>query len=287
MSKKTILITGTSTGFGLDAVQRLLARGHTVIAGVRGGAARMEALAPAAWREAGPRALAVDLHMDDAKTFEAARQLVEKQGGRLDALINNAGYGAFGPVEDLAMDRIRHQLEVNFFGPVGLTQALLPALRAARGRVIQVSSVAGRLGFPFYGAYNASKFALEGLSEALALELMPLGVQVCLVEPGGFRTSFSGDKKREESWYHKQGSAYGGKPEAMQRAIARFDARLGDPARVGRLLVRLCERRRIPFRVPIGADSVALLTLSRLLPHRLRLRLVEAGYALAVYRRSA
>jgi NAD(P)-dependent dehydrogenase (short-subunit alcohol dehydrogenase family) len=284
MPGKIILVTGASSGFGKQAVSLLLARGHTVIAGVRGGEDRLRAVFSTELSRYSGALSAVDLHMERPETFEHAREYLErKHGGKLDVLINNAGAGLFGALEDQSPEQLRYQMEINFFGPTLLTRALLPVLRAARGRIINVSSLAGRIGLPFYGSYNASKFALEGLSEALAFELRPMGVQVSLIEPGGFKTEFMAVKKMADGGQNAS-SPYHRRSVNFEKSMERINFRLADPARVARLMVRLCEKRRIPLRVPIGVDSVLGTWMYWLLPGTWARALMYLGYRVAVFK---
>lgn len=133
----------------------------------------------------------VVLDVTDEVAVAALGREVITRWGRLDALVNNAGHALNGPVEELGADELRRQLDVNVVGTASVTRALLPALRVARGAVIQISSIAGQLGYPLFGAYNASKFALEGMSEALAAEVAPQGIRVVLIEPSEFRTDIA------------------------------------------------------------------------------------------------
>jgi NAD(P)-dependent dehydrogenase (short-subunit alcohol dehydrogenase family) len=282
----TILITGCSSGFGRQAAAQLVERGHTVVAAIRGGQSRLETVFAAELKRYPERLIAVDLHMEKPETFAVAGRLVdERLGGKLDALVNNAGYGLFGAIEDVGEEQLRHQMEVNFFGPALLTRALLPALRAARGRVINVSSVCGRHGFPFYAPYTASKFALEGLMESMYFDLRPFGVQVSLIEPGGFRTDFATRSRMFGQGSLAPSSAYRERGEAFSHFLATSGRRLGDPARVARLIVRSVERRRLPLRRPIGADSWLMALLGWLLPQGVRLRLLDVVFRLAVFGR--
>ncbi|HTL11089.1 MAG TPA: SDR family oxidoreductase [Bdellovibrionota bacterium] len=276
MKSKTVLITGASAGFGRIAAEMLLHRGHRVIAALRGGQARLEKEFLAAHLQTG-RLHAVDLHLEQPGTFRAAvSEVAQKFQGRLDVLINNAGYGQMGPVEILDEALLRKQMEVNFFGTALLTQALLPAVREAGGRIINVSSIVGRVGLPFYGAYAASKFALEGYSESLWYDLRPLGVQVGLVEPGGYRTEFSPKVSREGLPSADPTGVYAHRLDLFRKSVAKKNFSPGrDPTDVARVMVRLSERRRLPFRTVLGGDAKLAVFIRRLLPEWLRLRLMD------------
>ncbi|MFH1724529.1 MAG: SDR family oxidoreductase [Elusimicrobiota bacterium] len=280
MAGKTILLTGASSGFGLHAVKLLLGRGHRVIAGVRGGAERLKKLAEgdSALSDAlaSGRLAGLDLHMDKPETFGAAEKYIDEScGSRLDVLVNNAGYGLMGPVELHSEEELRHQFEVNFFGPVFLTQRLLPRLKSAKGTILNVSSIVGVTCFPFYGSYSASKHALDSYTEGLYYDMAPFGVRVGLIEPGGFKTdfnkaSFYGEKARSpDSGYHSKIENF--KAAARRRS----ETTGGDPAAVARLIVRLCEARRVPLRTLAGADAKSAALLKRLLPESLRARLMS------------
>src|SRR5262245_19631363 len=191
MSDKTILITGCSSGFGRLVIPEFLREGWHVIATMRDAANRKGIFNEElnGYRDA-LSLLSLDV-TNEAERAAAKNFIEEKFGGKLDCLVNNAGYGLFGAVEDLSEAQIREQMEVNFFGLVLLTQMLLPQLRKASGRIINLSSVLGFTGMPMSAMYCASKFAVEGFSEGLYHELKPHGVQVALVEPGAFRTNFA------------------------------------------------------------------------------------------------
>ena len=175
-----VLITGTSSGLGRGVAQGLLERGWDVLGTVRDTA--KSAAVPF-------ETVALDVTDEDAVSL-LGREILSRWG-RLDALVNNAGHLINGPVEELRAEELLRQLDVNIVGAASLTRAMLPALRAGRGVVVQVSSVAGQIGYPLFGAYNASKFGLEGLTEALAEEVAAQGVRVVLVEPSEFRTDIS------------------------------------------------------------------------------------------------
>ena len=228
MTERTALVTGCSSGFGLGIAQALVARGWTVYAGMRD-----PARAPA--QLAGARVVPLDL-ADDAQIAAAGARV-----DRLDCLVNNAGFALNGPFASYSAEQMRRQMQVNVLGPALLTQRLLPALAGARGRVINVSSVAGEVGLPMNALYCATKFALEGLSESLRHELATHGVQVALVEPGGYRTAFA----RNMVWGERPLPA-GGRDARQLAAYRRMQEKLlarpgRDPAAVVRAVLELCE----------------------------------------------
>lgn len=255
MPERCALVTGCSSGFGLGVAQALAARGWTVVATVRD-----PARAPAALGNV--QVAALDL-ADETQIDALAARFV-----RLDCLVNNAGYALNGPFTTYAAAQMRRQMDVNLIGPALLTQRLLPALAAARGRVINVSSLAGGAGLPMNALYSASKFALEGLTEALRHELAPHGVQVAMVAPGGFRTRFLDNL----DWGERPvppGGVDARWLDAYRGMQARLRAKPGkDPAAVVAAIVALAERPTMPLRTRVGADARALHLLRRLLPAR-------------------
>jgi NAD(P)-dependent dehydrogenase (short-subunit alcohol dehydrogenase family) len=247
------LITGVSSGFGLELARAALARGDSVVGTVRrpAQADSFEQLAPG-------RAHAVQLDVTRAGDIEPAVQQALKRAGHIDVLVNNAGYGLFGAVEEISDAEARHVMETNFFGALGVTRELLPHLRERRsGHIFNVSSVAGVIGFPGCGLYSASKFALEGASEALATEVAPLGIRVTIVEPGGFRTNFSGGSLRQAE---RVIDGYAGTPSAKTRAsIGRHNGNEpGDPARAAAAIIVALEAPVAPLRLVLGADAVGM-----------------------------
>ncbi len=181
---KIVLITGASSGIGEETVKRLMTAGYTVYAGARR-LDRMKSLA-----DAGAHVLALDL-TDDA-SMAAAVDTVMQEAGRIDVLINNAGYGSYGALEDVPLEEARRQFEVNIFGLARLTQLVLPGMRAQHsGRIINVSSIGGKFGEPFGAWYHATKFALEGLSDSLRMELYLFGIDVVVIQPGATHSEWS------------------------------------------------------------------------------------------------
>jgi NAD(P)-dependent dehydrogenase (short-subunit alcohol dehydrogenase family) len=271
-----ILITGASRGFGKDTAVALLLRGHSILAALRGGEDRGREIFGESAIATG-RLHFVDVPLDQPEAIASVAAWIDRNWqGRLDVLVNNAGYGLMGPLEHQTDEQVRRQMEVNFFAPLALARQCLPALKRSaadgrRPRIINLSSIAGLVSFPFYGAYNASKFALEAVSEALHYELLPFGVQVALVEPGGFKTGFNQsveftaiDASRDPVNATRLG--------AFQRAMRGKSQFGGDPRHVTALLVRLCERKRIGLRNVIGKDALAMNAVKRLLPDSLRVR---------------
>jgi NAD(P)-dependent dehydrogenase (short-subunit alcohol dehydrogenase family) len=266
------LITGASTGIGEATALRLARSGWTVLAGVRGedAGARLTAQAPSGRIE--PVTL-------DVTNFEQIRKAAgrvselggggESSPGRLDALINNAGIGYGGPLELLHPDDLRKQFDVNVLGQVAVTQALLPALRAAHGRILFMSSVGGRVAMAFTAPYAASKHAIEAIGDALRVELATSGVQVALVEPGSVATPIwdkareTGDRLAVPPQLQKE---YGHVPAAMDKTL-QDTAKRGVPAeQVAQTIERALAARRMRARYVVGRDARAMIVARRLLP---------------------
>lgn len=271
---KTVLITGCSSGFGFATAKRFAAAGWSVLATLRGSADRPEAAALAAI----PGVTVLPLDVTDPAQRAAVAAAVAEAGG-LDCLINNAGYGLYGPLEALDDDQIRRQIATNLEAPILLTRDLLPALRRSRGRVINISSVLGFIGTPFMAIYTASKHGLSGFSEALRLELAPHGVQVCAVEPGRHDTGFNA---RLDHPVPAADSPYRSKYDrAMRRRAALAEV---PPERATAIsgqaadrLLRLAESRRMPPRLRLGTDSKLVFWVKRLIPAALFDRLMIAA----------
>lgn len=243
------LITGVSGGLGRALAEQVLARGGVVVGTLRDErqSAAFEALAPG-------RAFAVQLDTTDGPDVLADRAAqAVRLAGHIDVLVNNAGYGLVGAVEEVGEDELRHQMDTNFFGPLRLIRALLPHLRArGGGHLVNISSIAGFRGQAGLGLYNASKFALEGLSEALVAELKPLGIAVTVVEPGGFRTNWMGKGLRRAE---RRLAEYGSVDE-LAGTMRRFDGlQPGDPARGAAAIITAVEAADPPLRLPLGADA--------------------------------
>jgi NAD(P)-dependent dehydrogenase (short-subunit alcohol dehydrogenase family) len=260
----TVLITGASTGIGRATVLHLARAGWTVFAGVRK-IADGEALAAAG----GVRVEPIVLDVTDPAQVAGAVERVNEHGGRLDALVNNAGIGYGGPLELIPIGDLRHQLEVNVLGPVALTQALLPALRRARGRVVLVSSIGGRVPMAFTAPYAASKHALEAIGDALRVELRSSHVQVALIEPGSVATPIW-DKSRAQGEHvtvpPELAEQYGHVEVAMRKVIDATERRGVPPEQVAKTIEQALTARRMRARYVIGRDARAMLLAKRLLP---------------------
>lgn len=244
------LITGVSSGFGRELAVAALARGDAVVGTLRQPeqARAFSALAPG-------RSHGLVLDVTDRAAVEAGVQQAVSLLGHVDVLVNNAGYGFFAAVEETTDREARHVMETNFFGMFAVTQALLPHLRErGRGHVVNLSSLAGMMGLPGCGLYCASKFAVEGLSETLAIELAPLGIHVTVVEPGGFRTNFGGGSMRTGE---RELPAYAQTAGRTRAGMAAFSQHAqGDPAKAAAALLALVDMPQPPQRIALGADAL-------------------------------
>ena len=241
--KKTWFITGTSKGFGRVWAEAALARGDQVVATAR------HAQSIADLGERYPEtALTLALDVTDHDAVTAAITTAAHHFGRIDVVINNAGYGLFGAVEEVSEQQAREQIETNVFGALWVTQAVLPIMRAQRsGHIIQISSIGGIVAFGGIGLYNASKWALEGLSQSLSQEVATFGIKVTLVEPGAFGTDWG-----TKSAVHAQpNSAYQPLRDAMVAATARQSA-MGDPKATGDVMLELVDMQKPPLRLMLG-----------------------------------
>lgn len=277
-TNKIVLITGCSTGFGRRLVPAFLEAGWMVIATLRNAEERQNIFAEERLQYAQCLHL-YSLDVTKSEDHKAVAQLLAEQfQGQLDCLVNNAGYGLFGALEDMSEAQIRAEMEVNFFGTVLLTRALLPFLRTSQGRVINLSSLLGFSGMPLGSLYCASKFAIEGFSESLAHELAPHKVQVAIVEPGGFRTNFSDNHLWGEQSLNKN-SPYFKQTQAYSKFRERQATGEGNsPDSVVKAVVALAQAKKMPLRVRCGKDAKSLYITKRLLPEWLFSRVMAKAY---------
>ena len=249
MSGKLVLITGVSSGFGRAIAEAALASGQAVVGTLRKEEERaaFDGLSPG-------RSYGVLLDVTDNAAIPRVVGKVEREIGAIDILINNAGYGHEGLVEESTLDEMRRQFEVNVFGAVAMIQAVLPAMRARRsGRILNISSMGGFITLPGLGYYHASKFALEGISETLGKEVKDFGIRVTAVEPGGFRTDWAGRSMVR-----------------APRSIADYDAlmnpirerrqkmsghQLGDPRKAAAAILRIATAENPPAHLLLGSDA--------------------------------
>jgi NAD(P)-dependent dehydrogenase (short-subunit alcohol dehydrogenase family) len=244
------LITGVSSGFGRALARAALDRGDRVCGTVRGDAARaaFEALAPG-------RAIGLLLDVTDAAAIAPAIAAAERATGGIDRLVNNAGYGIAGAIEETGLDQVRGLFEVNVFGAIAMIQAILPAMRARRaGHIINITSVSGLAPWSGTGIYGASKYALECVGQTLAQEVAPLGIHVMNVAPGGFRTDFAG---RSLATAERRIADYdGGAHQAELTLTGNSGNEKGDPTRAAAAILRASDDPRPPLHLLLGADAL-------------------------------
>lgn len=246
----TWLITGCSTGFGRELASAVLARNWNAVVTARDPATVQDIVAGH-----DVSALALRLDVTDPKQVASAVKEAEARFGAIDVLVNNAGYGYRGAVEEADETEVRELFETNFFGLVSMIQAVLPGMRAhRRGHIVNISSVAGRMAQPGSGYYSATKFAVGGLSDALRKEVGPLGIRVTVVEPGGFRTDFAGRSLRQSKHTIDDYAATAG---ARRKENSSTDGRQpGDPARAAQAIIRAVQADKPPFRLALGRSAV-------------------------------
>ena len=249
MSATTWFITGASSGFGRAFAEHALAQGHNVVAAARE-VAKLEALKA----QAPDRVLAVKLDVDNANDASVAVEAAVRRFGRIDVVINNAGYAVVGALEETPEQELRALMETNFFGAVRVTQAALPVLRQQRsGAIVNISSLGGQLSFAGFSAYSASKFALEGVSEALAQEVAPFGIKVLIVEPGQFRTNLAGAGMRHMPIIDAYTDTVGG---TRDFARGMHGTQGGDPRKAAAAIEQALTADVTPLRLQLGTDAI-------------------------------
>ena len=249
MTGKTWFITGASSGFGRAFAEHALAKGYNVVATSR----QVSALAALA-AAAPDRVLALALDVTRQGEVETAIEMAVARFGRIDVLINNAGYGVVGGFEETSDAELRALMETNFFGAMNVTRAALPTLRTQRsGALVNISSLGGQLSFAGFSAYSATKFAIEGVSEALAQEVAPFGVKVLIVEPGQFRTNLAGPSMRHMPVIEAYREIVGGARDFAHNMHGSQD---GDPRKAAAALEIALDSPNTPLRLQLGADAV-------------------------------
>lgn len=271
---RVALVTGASAGIGASAAEALQDKGFTVYAVAR----RVDKMVDLAAR--GIQAFAMDV-TDDASMVAGVQRILDEQG-RIDVLVNNAGYGSYGAVEDVPLDEARRQFEVNVFGLARLIQLVTPTMRAQRsGRIINISSVGGRFYEPFGAWYHATKFAVEGLSDSLRMELKPFGVDVVVIQPAAIVTEWNTIAR--DSLLEASGeTAYGDYARKAHRVMATADDPAGwmanRPDAVGRKIAKAATVRRPAARYPVGRGARAVTRGRDLLPDAVFDQIVSRTY---------
>lgn len=262
MEQRVAIVSGASSGIGEATAKRLQEAGFVVYAGAR----RVDRMAGLA----GKGIHVVGLDVTDDESMRSLVDQVSTDQGRIDVLVNNAGYGSYGAVEDVPMKEGRRQLEVNLVGLARLTQLVLPTMRQARrGRIINISSIGGRFGEPLGAWYHASKFAVEGFSDSLRLELHDFDIQVVIVEPGAINTEW-GDGALEGARKFSADTAYAAHVAAMDRTYARaFDIGV-EPSVIADVIHKAATARRPKIRYASPTSAKVLMALVRLVPDRLK-----------------
>ena len=252
-SKPVWFITGCSTGFGRELAQILLKRGYRVVV-----TARDKTKVDDIVQGHDKTGLALKLDVDKQDQIDAAVKAAEAKFGRIDVLVNNAGYGYLAAVEEGDDSDVRAMFDTNFFGLAAMTRAVLPIMRGQKsGAIVNISSIGGFVGNPGSGYYAATKFAVEGLSEALSKEVGPLGVKVLIVEPGPFRTDWGGRSLKTPK---KPIDAYAETAIARRRQIQDYSGKQpGDPVRASEAIIAAVEQPHSPLRLPLGAFAYEMM----------------------------
>lgn len=247
---KTWLVTGSSRGFGRALAQAVLGSGDNLVATAR----NVDALQGIGDDRPGSL-LTMPLDVTDDEQAKAAVHAAVTRFGSLDVLVNNAGYGDVGSVEDTPLSSFRRQIEANLFGTIIMTKAVIPHMRERRsGHIIQFSSVGGRIGAPGRAPYSAAKWGVEGFSEVLAREMALIGVHVTIIEPGGFRTDFAGSSTHIEEGRAEYDAVVG----ATARMQREYNGRQpGDPSKGAKVILEVAGMAEPPLRLALGSDAVA------------------------------
>ena len=264
LQRPVVLLTGASSGIGYDVAPLLVRYGYTVY----GAARRVEKIEELA--SEGVKALSMDV-TDEASMEAAVQQIIDAEG-RIDVLINNAGYGSYGAIEDVPIDEARRQFEVNLFGLARLTQLVLPHMRArGRGRILNISSMAGRITMPLGAWYHATKYALEAFSDALRMEVEEFGIDVVIIEPGGIKTLWGliAADHLEESSRNGVYAEQAQRVAANMRKLYSPSSNLSEPKVISRTILRALEARRPKTRYLVGFGAKPSVFLHTVLPDRL------------------
>ncbi|HRZ39701.1 MAG TPA: SDR family NAD(P)-dependent oxidoreductase [Candidatus Omnitrophota bacterium] len=266
---KVILITGCSSGFGLLAAARLASKGHAVYATMRDLNKQGALINELKERNAQAKILPLDV-CDPVSIGQVVKE-IGADHGHIDVVINNAGYAIGGYFEDLTQEEIRSLMETNFFGVQNVTRAVIPLMRPkASGTIINISSISGRYGAPAFGAYNASKWALEGFSESLYYELRPFGIRVVLIEPGAYKTKIFGENQRLAKNFNNEGSPYFKRSHFLKALIdEHLKDNYRDPEDIAALIEQIIGKKDPALRYIPEIESRLQITLREILPFKL------------------
>lgn len=270
MANRIAVVTGASSGFGLLTSIKLAKEGFRVLATMRDIQKRDTLIKKAEEMGLKDRVEIYELDVTSENSITKWKQFMEEEKGRVDVLVNNAGYAGAGFSEEVSVAEYRAQFETNVFGVMAVTQAILPLMRRQMsGKIINVSSISGRVGFPGLSPYIASKHALEGYSESLRLELKPFGIDVILIEPGSYQTNIwtTGKKIAEKSL--DKDSPYYETMKKMESYLEKSSSNYGDPKEVAKLIVKLAKQDKVGLRYPVGKGVKLTMRLKQWLPWRI------------------
>jgi NAD(P)-dependent dehydrogenase (short-subunit alcohol dehydrogenase family) len=270
MNNKIAIVTGTSSGFGLMTSIELAKEGFTVIAGMRDYSKSSNLLLEATKHGVESKIFIHKLDVTDEKSILDFQTWVIEEFGKVDVLVNNAGYAGAGFVEEISMDEYRKQFETNVFGVFAVTKAFLPSMRKrGQGCIINISSISGKTAFPGLSPYSASKHAIEGWSESLRLEMKPFGVKVVLVEPGSYKTSIWTTGKQVAAGSLHADSPYYDYMVKIENYISEGENNFGSPQEVARKITEIAGMKNPDLRYPIGQGVKAAIFIKNLMPWKL------------------
>lgn len=275
-SGKVALVTGSSSGFGLLITIELAKAGFYVYGTMRNLERKQSLIELARKEKVLDRIEILLLDVTQPASIKQAIAYVKENSGRIDVLVNNAGYAQAGFVEEMSEEEWKKQFDTNFFGVLSMTREVIPLMReAGDGRIINMSSISGLMGFPALTPYVSSKFALEGFSESLRYELKPFGIHVILIEPGSYQTNiWTRGKRISRNMDREKDSPYQSLLEKIENYIKASEKKFGDPLEVAKKVVQVATKPRPGFRYPIGKGIHLLLLFKLLFPWRLREKIV-------------
>jgi NAD(P)-dependent dehydrogenase (short-subunit alcohol dehydrogenase family) len=269
VERKIAIVTGANSGFGLLSSIELARQGYHVLATMRDVKKAEELLKMAKLRGIGACITIMSLDVTSEESIQCFKGSLTQQYSSVDLLLNNAGYALGGFAEEVSMEEYRAQFETNVFGVMAVTQVVLPLMRKKRkGKIINMSSISGRFGFPGLSPYVSSKHALEGYSESLRLELKPFGIDVFLIEPGSYQTNIWTTGKKVTSRSLEKESPYYTYMQKIESEMASGQERLGNPDEIAALVGDIAADKRTAFRIPVGKGTILTILLKSILPWR-------------------